>query len=134
VDDDIHVLELIQRHLHDLNYHTYRAVSLKEALAIMQDNAIDLLITDLQMPSVDGLQLVKYVSEHYPDIPKLLVTGYSSVEGALEAMKSGVMEYLIKPFTKAELKTAVTKALQGKPIRKKTTDANAKVMYRSEER
>jgi DNA-binding NtrC family response regulator len=129
VDDDIHVLELIQRHLHDLNYHTYRAVSVKEALAIMQDNAIDLLITDLQMPGVDGLQLVKYVSEHYPDIPKLMVTGYPSVEGALEAMKSGVMEYLIKPFTKAELKTAVTKALQGKPLRKKTTDANAKVMY-----
>lgn len=129
VDDDIHVLELIQRHLQDLNYHTYRAVSVKEALAIMQDKAIDLLITDLQMPGVDGLQLVKYVSEHYPDIPKLMVTGYPSVEGALEAMKSGVMEYLIKPFTKAELKTAVTKALQGKPIRKSNIDTNAKVVY-----
>lgn len=129
VDDDVHVLELIQRHLHDLNYHTYRAVSVKEALAIMQDNAIDLLITDLQMPSVDGLQLVKYVSEHYPDIPKLMVTGYPSVEGALEAMKSGVMEYLIKPFTKAELKSAVTKSLQSKTIGKHSKESKDSVVY-----
>lgn len=129
VDDDVHVLELIQRHLHDLNYHTYRAVSVKEALAIMQDNAIDLLITDLQMPSVDGLQLVKYVSEHYPDIPKLMVTGYPSVEGALEAMKSGVMEYLIKPFTKVELKSAVTKSLQSKTIGKHTKESKDSVVY-----
>src|SRR5690606_11424563 len=129
VDDDIHVLELIQRHLHDLNYHTYRAVSVKEALAIMQYNAIDLLITDLQMPSVDGLQLVKYVSEHYPDIPKLMVTGYPSVEGALEAMKSGVMEYLIKPFTKAELKSAVTKSLQSKTIGKHSKESKDSVVY-----
>jgi DNA-binding NtrC family response regulator len=129
VDDDVHVLELIQRHLHDLDYHTYRAVSVKDALAIIQDNAIDLLITDLQMPGVDGLQLVKYVSEHYPDIPKLMVTGYPSIEGALDAMKSGVMEYLIKPFTKTELKAAVTKALENKPIRKHTTDTKTSSSY-----
>lgn len=129
VDDDIHVLELIQRHLQDLNYHTYRAVSVKEALAIMQDNTIDLLITDLQMPGVDGLQLVKYVSEHYPDVPKLMVTGYPSVEGALQAMKSGVMEYLIKPFTKSELKAAVTKALQGKPIRNTNITTHTSMVY-----
>ena len=129
VDDDIHVLELIQRHLQDLNYHTYRAVSVKEALAIMQDKAIDLLITDLQMPGVDGLQLVKYTSEHYPDIPKLMITGYPSVEDALDAMKSGVMDYLIKPFTKAELKTAVTKALQNKPVRTNKNDSTKKMVY-----
>jgi len=115
VDDDIHILELIQRHLQSLNYHTYKAISVKEAIEILKDKNIDLLITDLKMPGVDGLELVKYVSEHYPEIPKLVVTGYPSVDGALEAMKSGVMDYLTKPFTKDELKKAVSKSLELKP-------------------
>src|SRR5690554_7662222 len=89
VDDDVHILELLQRHLQALNYHTYKAISVKEAIEILKDKSIDLLITDLKMPGVDGLELVKYVSEHYPDIPKLVVTGYPSIDGALEAMKSG---------------------------------------------
>lgn len=111
VDDDVHILELLQRHLQALNFHAYKAVSVKEAMAILKDQSIDLLITDLQMPGVDGLQLVKYVSEHFPEIPKLAVTGYPSIDGALNAMKSGVMDYLIKPFTKEELKNAVQKSL-----------------------
>lgn len=115
VDDDVHILELIQRHLKSLNYHTYKAISVKEAIAILQDQTIDLLITDLQMPGVDGLQLVKYVSEHYPEIPKLAVTGFPSIDGALKAMKSGVMDYLTKPFTKEELKNAVEKSIALRP-------------------
>jgi len=114
VDDDVHILELLQRHLQSLNYHTYKAVSVKEAVEILKDQSISLLITDLKMPGVDGLQLVKYASEHYPDLPKLVVTGYPSIDGALEAMKSGVMEYLTKPFTKEELRLAVTKTLQNR--------------------
>ncbi|WP_452228300.1 sigma-54-dependent transcriptional regulator [Lacinutrix sp. MEBiC02404] len=115
VDDDVHILELIQRHLQTLNYHTYKAISVKEAIAILQDKSIDLLITDLKMPGVDGLELVKYVSEHFPNIPKLVVTGYPSIDGALDALRSGAMEYVTKPFTKEELKTAVTKALKDTP-------------------
>lgn len=115
VDDDVHILELIQRHLKSLNYHTYKAISVKEAIVILQDQTIDLLITDLQMPGVDGLQLVKYVSEHFPEIPKLAVTGFPSIDGALRAMKSGVMDYLTKPFTKEELKNAVEKSIALRP-------------------
>ncbi|MFL0354551.1 sigma-54 dependent transcriptional regulator [Xanthomarina sp. GH4-25] len=123
VDDDIHILELIQRHLQSLNYHTYKAVSVIEAIEILKDKSIDLLITDLNMPGVDGLELVKYVSEHYPDIPKLVVTGYPSIDGALEVMKSGVMDYLTKPFTKEELKKAITKSFELKPVKKSQTDS-----------
>lgn len=124
VDDDVQILELIQRHLQSLNYHTYKAISVKEAIAILQDRSIDLLITDLQMPGVDGLQLVKYVSEHFPDIPKLAVTGFPSIDGALRAMKSGVMDYLIKPFTKEELKNAVQKSLSLRQIPAQKTSRN----------
>ena len=113
VDDDVNILELIHRHLQSFNYHTYKAVSVKEALVILKDSKIDLLITDLKMPDVDGLQLVKYVSEHYPKLPKLVVTGYPSVDDAMSVIKSGALDYLVKPFTKEELKQAVLKSFKG---------------------
>ncbi len=114
VDDDIDILELLQRHLKALDYHTYKAVSVKEALYILKDSKIDLLITDIQMPEVDGLQLLKYVGEHYPETPKLVITGYPSVDGALEVIKSGATDYLTKPFTKEELKQAVRKSFSNR--------------------
>ncbi len=110
VDDDIDILELLQRHLKSMDYHTYKAISVKEALFILKDTVIDLLITDIQMPEVDGLQLLKFTNEHYPKMPKLVVTGYPSVDGALEVIKTGATDYLTKPFTKNELKLAVEKA------------------------
>ncbi|MGQ3679097.1 sigma-54-dependent transcriptional regulator [Tenacibaculum discolor] len=120
VDDDVHILELLHRHLQSWNYHTYKAVSVKEAVTILRDTPIDLLITDLKMPEVDGFELVKFVSEHYPKLPKLIVTGYPSVQDSLEAIKSGVAAYLTKPFTKNELKTAMDDALSKSGISKKS--------------
>lgn len=118
VDDDIDILELLQRHLQAMNYHTYKAVSVKEALYILKDTVIDLLITDIQMPGVDGLQLLRFANEHYPEMPKLVVTGYPSVDGAMETFKSGATDYLTKPFTKEELKNGVQKALEHSPKKK----------------
>lgn len=114
VDDDIHILELLQRHLHSLNYHTFRAISVEQALQILKESDIDLLITDIQMPEVDGLQLLKYTAEHYPQLPKLVITGFPSVEGALDVIRSGATGYLTKPFTKEELKLAVQKSFANK--------------------
>ncbi|WP_276166123.1 sigma-54-dependent transcriptional regulator [Zobellia alginiliquefaciens] len=131
VDDDINILELLQRHLQSMNYHTYKAVSVKEALYILKDTFIDLLITDIQMPEVDGLQLLKFSDEHYPEIPKLVITGYPSVDGALEVIKSGAIDYLTKPFTKEELRLAVEKAFahgeSRKNIRPKKANGNRAV-------
>ncbi|TDT50336.1 DNA-binding NtrC family response regulator [Maribacter spongiicola] len=126
VDDDIDILELLQRHLQSMDYHTYKAVSVKEALFILKDTFIDLLITDIQMPEIDGLQLLKFANEHYPEIPKLVVTGYPSVEGTLEVIKSGATDYLTKPFTKAELKEAIEKALTQNASRKKAKSTQVK--------
>ena len=110
VDDDINILELLQRHLKSWNYHTYKAISVKEAVQILRETKIDLLITDLKMPEIDGFELIKFVSEHYPKLPKLVVTGYPSVQDSLTAIKSGVVDYLTKPFTKDELNTAISRS------------------------
>ncbi|WP_034260443.1 sigma-54-dependent transcriptional regulator [Altibacter lentus] len=114
VDDDINILELLQRHLQSWDYHTYKAISVKEAVQILKDTKIDLLITDLKMPEIDGTELIKFVSEHYPKLPKLVVTGYPSVQDSLAAIKSGVVAYLTKPFTKDELGQAIDKSLINK--------------------
>lgn len=119
VDDDIDILELLQRHLKSMDYHTFKAISVKEALFILKDTYIDLLITDIQMPEVDGLQLLKFTNEHYPEIPKLVVTGYPSVDGALEVIQSGATDYLSKPFTKSELKQGIEKAFAQGATRQK---------------
>ncbi len=111
VDDDVNILELLQRHLQSWNYHTFKAISVKEAVTILRDTKIDLLITDLKMPEIDGTELIKFVSEHYPTLPKLVVTGYPSVQDSLSAIKSGAVDYLTKPFTKDELKTAIDNSL-----------------------
>lgn len=124
VDDDIHILELLHRHLQSWNYHVYKAISVKEAVAILRDTAIDLLITDLKMPEVDGFELIKFVSEHYPKLPKLVVTGYPSIQDSLTAIKSKV-DYLTKPFTKDELKAAIDNSLAKSEMLPKSAPTSA---------
>lgn len=117
VDDNYDMLEVLQRNMKEQDLHTYRAASVLEAMDILKHSTIDLLITDLQMPGINGMELVKYVNEHFPYIPVLVITGFPSVGGAIEAVRSGAMDYLVKPFTKDELKNAVQKSLlqsQGK--------------------
>ncbi|WP_282017674.1 sigma-54-dependent transcriptional regulator [Salegentibacter mishustinae] len=124
VDDDFDMLEVLDRHLKQENYHTYKAGSVMEAIDILKHSSIDLLITDLQMPGMNGMELVKYVDDHYPEIPKLVITGYPSIDNALTAIKSGALDYLPKPFTKTELLTSVKKSLVNRTSAKKTSSTN----------
>lgn len=116
VDDNYDMLEVLQRNLKAQNFHTYKASSVTEALEILKYSEIDLLITDLQMPGINGMELVKYVEEHFPAIPKLVITGFPSVDGAIDAVKSGALDYLVKPFTNEELKKAVEKSFQNRKL------------------
>ena len=114
VDDNYDMLELLHRNLKAQNFHTYKASSVVEAIEILKLSTIDLLITDLQMPGINGIELIKYVQEHFPKIPKLVITGFPSVDSALEAVKSGALDYLAKPFTNDELKKAVQNLIANK--------------------
>src|SRR5690606_9807103 len=115
VDDNYDMLEVLQRNLKAQNFHTYKASSVVEALNILKYSPIDLLITDLQMPGINGMELVKYAGEHFPDMPTLVITGFPSVDGAVDAVKSGAVDYLVKPFTNEELKRSVERSLQNRP-------------------
>lgn len=138
VDDDYDMLELLQRNLSKQHFHAYRATTVTQAIDILKLSRIDLLITDLQMPGINGIELIKYVDEHFPDIPKLVITGFPSLDGAVKAMRSGALDYLVKPFTQEELKTAIEKSLSGVrrsrliPHKPTTHDAYAGMLGTSE--
>lgn len=117
VDDDYDMLELLHRNLKNWNFHTYRASSVNEALEILKSSSIDLLITDLQMPGINGIELIKYANEHFPSVPKLVITGYPTIDSAVSSVKSGALEYLVKPFTSDELRGAIENAVgHRKPV------------------
>lgn len=125
VDDSLEMLELLQRQLKGMNLITFQASNVPDAIELLKHTVVDLLITDLQMPEINGMQLIQYVKEHYPELPVLVVTGYPSISGAVEAVKSGVIDYLVKPFTQAELNHSVENCLlknrkvkQGSPTNK----------------
>lgn len=111
VDDSLEMLELLQRQLKAMHFITFQASNVHDAIEVLKHTSVDLLITDLQMPEVNGMQLVHYVKEHYPELPVLVVTGYPSISGAVEALKSGVIDYLVKPFTQLELSQSVENCL-----------------------
>ena len=129
VDDDYDMLELVQRHLKEQNFHSYKAASVTEAIDILKFNAVDLLITDLQMPGIGGMELIKYVEDHFPKVPKLVITGYPSIDGALDAIKSGALDYLVKPFTALELKNSVEKSLPKNSLSLDERKTNESIVY-----
>ena len=77
------------------------------------------------MPGINGLELIKFTQEHFPEIPKLVVTGYPSVDSAVTSVKSGALDYLVKPFKSEELKDAIEHVLLGGPVSKKAKKTDA---------
>lgn len=112
VDDSPESVELIRRNLESIGHHVTTASSVQSALAILEAIHIDLLITDLKMPEENGLELVRHVSENYKGVGILVVTGFPSIEGAIESIRIGAEEYLVKSFTDKELFAAVDRVLQ----------------------
>ncbi len=108
VDDSIHTQEVIQRQLSSAGHLVYTCSGVSEGVAFLEDNPIDLVITDLRMPKTSGMDLVKYVRDNLKDTEIMVVTGYPSIAGAVDAIRDGAGEYLVKPFTEDELLAAVT--------------------------
>jgi DNA-binding NtrC family response regulator len=92
-------------------FQVFTASSVSEAVRVLESISIDLVITDLKMPDVSGLDLVRHVNENLKDTEVMMITGYPSIEGAIMAVKSGAEDYLTKPFTQEELLSAVRLAL-----------------------
>ena len=111
VDDSPETLEVLQRNLESEGRLVFTAPGAVEAIKILEFTPMDLVITDLKMPEVNGLSLVRHIQENFKDTEVMMITGYPSIEGAVEAVKCGAEEYLAKPFTGEELLSAVKRVL-----------------------
>ena len=98
VDDEPRILLLMKSLLKAHGFEVETAKDGPAALEIVKDGEIQIVVTDLRMSPMDGMALFKEVKALYPSMPVILLTAYASVETAIEAMKSGIFDYLTKPF------------------------------------
>ncbi|MEJ5363728.1 MAG: response regulator [Desulfosoma sp.] len=111
VDDDEVYRDVLKDAIGEENTELSLAASGEEALELLQSSPFDILITDLNMPGIDGLTLLKRARQLYPDILTLIITGYGSLESAVEAIRSGAYDYIQKPFRIDEVAVSTRNAV-----------------------
>jgi len=127
VDDQATTLEVLQRNLTSQGYQVFTASGVVEAIEILNSAGIDLVITDLKMPKISGMDLIRHVRENFKDAEVMVITGYASVDGAVEAIKTGAEEYLPKPFTDEELFSSVKRSLEKLKLRRSGQDESTEL-------
>jgi len=120
VDDAPDTREVLERNLSMAGYSVSATNTVAEALRALEATPFDLVITDFKLPEESGLDLIRYVRENLKDTEVMMITGYATIEGAVEAVKLGADEYLSKPFTDEEILAAVKRALDKLSMRKLT--------------
>ncbi|KAB0665096.1 sigma-54-dependent Fis family transcriptional regulator [Oryzomonas japonica] len=112
IDDDTSLRRVLEYNLQEAGYQVVAATSGEEGLRLFADEAPALVITDMKMPGMDGLQVLKAVKERSPETLVMIITAFGTVDIAVEAMKLGAYDYITKPFNRDELRLTVGKALQ----------------------
>lgn len=98
VEDDHDLLEAICTTMKIAGYSTYAATDGNAALSLLQDNPVGMIVSDVQMQPMNGFDLLQRIREFYPHIPVLLMTAHGEVKKAVQAMRNGACDYLLKPF------------------------------------
>ncbi len=117
VDDQRYFRELLEGMLSDAGFEVQTATGAEEALRALERSAFDILLTDLVMPEMDGNELVHRVKQRYPDQDIVVVTGVVDVKAAVDAIKLGAAEYLLKPFDRETLTSTLETVLQSRRLR-----------------
>lgn len=112
LDDEQIVLDSISRVLEDENFEVRTCRAGAQAVETLKEGGFDILITDLKMPGMDGLQAMEALAEVDPDLSMIMLTAYSTVESAVKAMKLGAVDYLEKPFTPDQFSALVDKVME----------------------
>ncbi len=116
VDDEPKICHLIKELLKREGYQSDTSLSGDEALQMIKEYNYQLLLTDLKMPGIDGLELVRKAKKERPEISTIMVTGYATIETAVQSLRHGVDDYITKPFNIFELKKAVERTLYSHQI------------------
>ncbi len=116
IDDEAVVCESIRRVLVPEGYHVSTSTSSRDGLELMKKEAFDLLLLDIKMPDMDGIEVLRRVSDMSPETEVIIITGYATIETAVEAIKLGAFDYLEKPVSPPQLLVAVARALERKQL------------------
>ena len=119
VDDEETIREIVSSMLGGAHYQTRQAASGVEALAILESgDQFDLVLSDLMMAEMDGMGLLERAKERYPDMPIVMVTAVHDIQVALQALRHGAYDYLLKPFEREQLLATVRRALENRRLKR----------------
>jgi len=121
VDDEQIVLNLVEDTLTDEGYSVTTTSSAKEAIELARQQPFDFILTDIRMPEMNGIDLVKEIHHIAPTIGVIFMTGYANLDSAKQAIKEGAYDYIMKPFELSEIRQAITRAVQQKQNAAKAT-------------
>jgi DNA-binding NtrC family response regulator len=116
VDDEPDMVENCARILRRAGYHCLTATDPHRALALLESDSPDLLLTDLKMPGLDGMELLRRAHELDPSLPVIVITAFATIESAVAAVKEGAFDYLPKTFSLDQLQVAVERALRQRQL------------------
>jgi two-component system response regulator AtoC len=116
VDDEPNMRRLLEISLRQAGYKPVVAADGKEALSLIKNQTIDLVVSDLHMPSMNGLELLRNIRQDHEALPFIMVTAQGEVKTAVEAMKLGASDYILRPFDLETLEIAIAKALSVKRL------------------
>jgi len=111
VDDERNYLLVLEALLSEEGYQVITAESARRGLECIEENDLDVVITDMKMPGMDGMEFMERIGLRQPDLPVIMMTAFGSVEKAVEAMRKGAFDYILKPFKNEELKLTIGKAI-----------------------
>lgn len=116
-EDEVNLRQVTQKELERLGHEVQTAGNGEDALRLLEDGAVDVLLCDIQMPQMDGMQLLRRLRERANPPEVIMLTGHATLETAIEAMKLGAYDYLTKPYLLSELDALVRQALEKRHLR-----------------
>lgn len=117
VEDEAKMRRLLELNLGEDGFTTFSAEDAETGLKLLQQNHIDLVVTDLKLPGMDGLEFLQSIKRQNEALPVVVMTAFGSVETAVEAMKSGASDYVLKPFSLTEMRMVIRKELDVRNLR-----------------
>jgi signal transduction histidine kinase len=133
VDDEVAQMKALCNTLRDQGYETMGFTSGKAALATLRDSKFDLLLTDLMMPEMDGISLLRSARESDSELVGIVMTGQGTIDSAVEAMKAGALDYVLKPFRLSVILPVISRALAMRQLRRENLALEKRVRERTAE-
>ena len=123
VDDELNIRRVLAAMLKREGYEVTTAADGEQALAVLQKTPVEVVVTDLVMPRLGGMELLQRVGVQYPDVPVILITAHGTVDSAVAALKAGAFDYVTKPFEQEELKKVIAKAARAHELERQNVHA-----------